>query len=327
MTTATLIRPAAMTKPQTMQAIRVHAFGGPEVLSVETIARPRPASGEVLLRIKAAGVGPWDGWVRGGKSVIPQPLPLTPGSDIAGIVEAVGADVGDFTVGEAVYGVTNPRFTDAYADYAIAKATMISGKPETLSFVEAASVPVIAVTAWQALFEHARVQPGQTVLIHGAAGSVGAFAVQMAKLAEAHVIATAGNDDLDYVRSLGADRVIDYRAERFDEQVRGLDAVIDLVGGETQTRSFSVLKPGGYLVSAVSQPNREQAGQSRVHARFFQVDVTTMDLTRIAEMIDAGDLRTRVGCTVPLTDARIAHEMLEGTRKTPRGKIVLKVAD
>jgi NADPH:quinone reductase-like Zn-dependent oxidoreductase len=327
MTTATLFRPDAMTKPQTMQAIRVHAFGGPEVLSLETIACPHPGSGEVLVRIKAAGVGPWDGWVRGGKSVIPQPLPLTPGSDLAGVVEAVGADVGDFAVGEAVYGVTNPRFTDAYAEYAIAKATMISGKPETLSFVEAASVPVIAVTAWQALFEHARVQPGQTILIHGAAGSVGAFAVQMAKLAEMRVIATAGSDDLDYVRSLGAERAIDYRAGRFDEQIQGVDAVIDLVGGETQARSCSVLKPGGYLISAVSQPDPDLAELHRVHARFFLVDVTTMDLTRVAEMIDAGELKTRVGLVMPLTDARIAHEMLEGMRSAPSGKIILKVTD
>lgn len=327
MTTAALIGPTAMTKAQTMQAIRVHAFGGPEVLSVETIARPCPASDEVLVRVKAAGVGPWDGWVRGGKSVIPQPLPLTPGSDIAGIVEAVGADAGDFAIGEAVYGVTDPRFTDAYAEYAVAKAAMIAGKPEGLSFEEAASVPVIAVTAWQALFEHAHVQPGQTVLIHGAAGNVGAFAVRMAKLAEARVIATAGSGDLDYVRSLGADRVIDYRAERFDELVQGVDAVIDLVGGETQTRSFSVLKPGGYLVSAVSKPDRELADRNQVHALFFLVDVTTMDLTRIAEMIDAGDLGTRVGCVMPFTDARIAHEMLEGTRNAPNGTIILKVAD
>lgn len=327
MTTTTLIRPAVMTMPQTMQAIRVHAFGGPEVLSLETIVRPRPGDGEILVRIAAAGVGPWDGWVRGGKSAIPQPLPLTPGSDIAGVVEAVGANAGDFQIGEAVYGVTNPRFTGAYAEYAVANAAMIAGKPESLSFEQAASVPVIAVTAWQALFEHAHVRPGQTVLIHGAAGNVGVFAVRMAKLAEAHVIATAGRDDLDYVRSLGADRVIDYRTERFDEQVLGVDAIIDLVGGETQTRSFSVLKPGGYLVSAVSQPDQEIAARSQVHALFFLVDVTTMDLTRIGEMIDAGDLGTRVGCVMPLTEARIAHEMLEGTRSAPNGKIILKVAD
>jgi NADPH:quinone reductase-like Zn-dependent oxidoreductase len=326
MTTGTLSRPA-MTEAQTMQAIRVHAFGGPEVLSVETIDRPRPANGEVLVRIKAAGVGPWDGWVRGGKSVIPQPLPLTPGSDLAGIVEAVGADVDDFAIGEAVYGVTNPRFTGAYAEYAVAKAAMIAGKPEGLSFEEAASVPVIAVTAWQALFEHAHVQPGQTVLIHGAAGNVGAFAVRMAKLAEARVIATAGSADLDYVKSSGADWVIDYRTERFDEVVQGADAVIDLVGGETQTRSFSVLKPDGYLISAVSQPDQGLAHRNQVHASFFLVDVTTMDLTRIAEMIDAGDLETRVGCVMPLIDARIAHEMLEGIRSAPNGKIILKVAD
>ncbi|HTJ64290.1 MAG TPA: NADP-dependent oxidoreductase [Alphaproteobacteria bacterium] len=312
---------------ETMQAVRVHAFGGPDAMVIETVPRPEPREGEILVQVKAAGVGPWDGWVRSGKSVIDQPLPLTPGSDIAGIVAAVGPNTEGFAVGEAVYGVTNRRFTDGYAEYAVAQAGMMAGKPESLSFIEAASVPVIAVTAWQALFEQARAAAGQTVLIHGAAGNVGAYAVQMARAAEAEIIATAGTDDLAFVESLGADRVIDYRAERFDQVLNDVDVVIDLVGGETQVRSFSVLKPGGYLISAVSKPDEALAVAHKVQAHFFLVDVTTMELTRIAEMIDAGELKTQIGLTMKLADVRRAHRILDGEEPAPRGKIVLEVAD
>jgi NADPH:quinone reductase-like Zn-dependent oxidoreductase len=316
-----------MTAQPTMPAVRVHAFGGPDTIILETIARPVPGEGEILVMVKAAGVGPWDGWVRSGKSVIEQPLPLTPGSDLAGIVAAIGPNTEGFEVGEAVYGVTNPRFTGAYAKYAIGQVGMIAGKPESLSFAEAASVPVVAVTAWQALFDHAHVETGQTVLIHGAAGNVGAYAVQMAKLADTRVIATAGAKDIAYVTELGADRVIDYRAERFDALLHDVDVVIDLVGGETLARSFAVLKPGGYLISAASKPDEALAARHKVHARFFLVDVTTMELTRIAEMIDAGDLKAQLGLVMPLADAREAHRILEGERPAPRGKIVLELAD
>jgi NADPH:quinone reductase-like Zn-dependent oxidoreductase len=310
----------------TMKAVRVHAFGGPEAIAFEDIARPQPADGEVLVRVKAAGVGPWDGWIRSGHSALPQPLPLTLGSDLSGVVEAVGPNVTDFAAGEAVFGVTNSRFTGAYAEYALASAGMIAGKPVSLSDIEAASVPVIAVTAWQALFEQARVGSGQTVLIHGAAGNVGAYAVQFAKQAEARVIGTAGTADHDIVRGLGADAVIDYRTTWFEDLAHDLDAVIDLVGGQTQARSFAVLKPGGTLVSAVSKPDQALAEQYGVKAMFFLVEVTTMHLTRIAEMIDDGELNVNVGTVLPFDRARVAHEMLEGHRPHPRGKIVLDIA-
>jgi NADPH:quinone reductase-like Zn-dependent oxidoreductase len=316
-----------MTARPTMQAARVHAFGGPDAIRLETVPRPVPVEGEILVKVKAAGVGPWDGWIRSGKSVIEPPLPLTPGSDLAGIVAAIGPNTEGFEIGEPVYGVTNARFTGAYAEYAVAEAGMIAGKPESLSFVEAASVPVIAVTAWQALFEQARVGAGQTVLIHGAAGNVGAYAVQMAKLADATVIATAGAKDIAYVAELGADRVIDYRAEQFYASLHDLDVVIDLVGGETQARSFAVLKPGGSLISAVSKPDEGLAAQHNVQARFFLVDVTTMELTRIAEMIDAGELKIRLGLVMSLTDVRRVHRIVDGEEPAPRGKIVLNVAD
>ena len=326
MSTATLEMPGTATRlAQAVKAWRVNRFGSTDVMSLEEVAKPQPGAGEILIKVAAAGVGPWDDWIRSGHSALPQPLPLTLGSDLSGTVAAIGDSVMDFAVGEAVYGVTNARFTGAYAEYAVASAGMMAGKPESLSDEEAASVPVIAVTAWQALFEQARVGQGQTVLIHGAAGNVGAYAVQFARQSGAHVIASAGTGDVGIVRALGADEVIDYKTARFDDMVRDVDVVIDLVGGETQERSFMVLKRGGLLVSAVSKPDQALAERYGVRALFFLVEVTTMHLTRIAEMIDAGELTANVGKVLPFADARIAHEMLEGVRPHPRGKIVLSL--
>ena len=309
-----------------MKAIRVHAFGGPEVIAFEEIARPQPGSGEVLIRVAAAGVGPWDAWVRAGQSALPQPLPLTLGSDLAGTIEAIGADVTAFTLGTPVFGVTNAQFTGAYAEYAIAQAAMIAVKPERLGFVEAASIPVVASTAWEMLFDHGRLTAGQSVLIHGAAGNVGAFAVQFAKQAGIRVFATAYARDVDYVRGLGADRVIDVQSERFEEIARDVDVVIDTIGGDTLARSFATLKRGGALVSSVANPDPIAATRGGIRAVFFLVDVTTAGLTAIARMIDEGHIRTNVGEVLPLQDAVIAHEMLAG-KPHKGGKIVLKIAD
>jgi NADPH:quinone reductase-like Zn-dependent oxidoreductase len=299
-----------------MIAVRVHQYGGPEVLTLEEAAQPVPANGETLVRVSAAGVGPWDALLRTGQSGIPQTLPLIPGSDIAGIVEATG---------EEVYGVTNASFAGGYAQYAAASLSSIARKPASLSFVEAASVPVIAVTAWQMLFDHAKVSAGQSVLVHGAAGNVGAYAVQLARWAGAHVIAVASANDAQYVRGLGAADVVDFHTQRFEDRVSDVDAVIDTVGGDTQTRSFGVLKPGGMLVSSVSQPSKELATQHNVRAAFFIVEVPKAQLERIAELIDDGTLKTDVGVVLPLADVRRAHEMLAGTVPHPRGKIVLDV--
>jgi NADPH:quinone reductase-like Zn-dependent oxidoreductase len=308
-----------------VKACRVHRFGPPDVITLDDVPVPMPAAGEVRVRVSAAGVGPWDGWIRAGKSVLPQPLPLTLGSDLAGVVDAIGPGVTGVAVGDAVFGVTNPRFTNAYAEYAVAARGMIAGKPPGLDDVEAAAEPVVAVTAWQMLFERARVATGQTVLVHGAGGSVGASAVQMAHHASARVVATAGRDDLAYVRGLGADDVCDYRADRFEDHARDVDVVLDTVGGETQARSFAVLKRGGTLVSIVSEPDAGEATRRGVQASFLLVGVTTAHLERVAELIAAGRLTTRVGAVLPLAEARAAHEMLEGTRPRPSGKIVLRV--
>jgi NADPH:quinone reductase-like Zn-dependent oxidoreductase len=312
--------------PRLMKACRVHRFGGSEVIAFEDVAPPAPGEGEVLVRVNAAGVGPWDAWVRAGKSVLPQPLPLTLGADLAGVVAAVGVGVREWKPGDAVFGVTNTRFTGAYAEFAIASAAMIAPKPAQLTDIDAAATPVVSVTAWQALFEKVKLAQGEKVLIHGAAGGVGAFALQLARRAGLRIIATASASDLSYVQSLGADQVVDHRAERFEDTAKEIDAVIDLVGGETQTRSFAVLKRGGSLVSVVSSPDQLLAQRCGVKAAFFLVDVTTERLKRIASLFEQGALTVEVGAVLPLASVRLAHGMLEGDLPRPRGKIVFRVA-
>jgi NADPH:quinone reductase-like Zn-dependent oxidoreductase len=306
-----------------MKAARIHKFGSPEVVVIDELPRPSPRAGELLVRVAAAGVGPWDAIIREGKSeVSPQP-PLILGSDLSGVVEAVGSEVTEFKSGDEVYGVTNPQFCGAWAEYALAEAKMIARKPQRLTHVEAASVPVVAVTAWQMLFEYAQVTAGQRVLILGAAGNVGAYAVQLAHGVGLHVIATAGAADLEYVRSLGADRALDYRAAKIEEIAPPVDVVLDLVGGDTQARSFRILKPGGILVSVVSAPPASL--RTDVRSVFFYVDVTTARLNTISKLLESGKLTTQVGTVLPLADARVAHEMLAGAPHK-RGKIVLTIA-
>ena len=308
-----------------MRAARILRFGPPDVIVTEELIRPLPGDGQLLVRVKAAGVGPWDALIREGKSVVSQPLPLTLGSDLAGIVEDVGPGVSGFKIGDEVYGASNEQFTGAYAEYALVSAKMNALKPKTLSFVEAASAPVVAVTAWQMLFDYARATAGQTVLVHGAAGNVGAYAVQMARQADLKVIANTSARDAAYVRSLGADEVVDYRSARFEDLIPPVDAVIDTVGGETRERSFRVLKPGGILVSVVSPIPEETARHYGAKAVFFLVQVTTTRLKLIAELFDSGKLVPHVGSVLPLEEARAAHEMLDGAPHKP-GKIVLTMA-
>ncbi|HEY7168009.1 MAG TPA: NADP-dependent oxidoreductase [Candidatus Binatia bacterium] len=309
-----------------MKAVRIDNFGSPEVIQLEEVPKPKPGEGEVLVQVKAAGVGPWDALIRSGRSAIPQPLPLTLGSDVAGVIESIGSGVDGFRAGDEIFGVTNERFTGGYAEYALAKASMIAHKPKSLNFPHAASVPVVAVTAWQMVFELAQVLPGQTVLVQGGAGNVGAYAVQFAKQAGAMVVATASRADANYVGRIGADGVLDYHKIQFEEQVKQMDAVLDTVGGETLERSYGVLKRGGIVVSSAAKPSEKSADQYGVRALFFLVQVTSKRLTRIGEMIDAGKLKSEVGEVLGLFEARKAHEMLEGAAHR-RGKIVIKVAD
>jgi NADPH:quinone reductase-like Zn-dependent oxidoreductase len=307
-----------------MKAARVLRFGPPNVITHEDMPQPQPAAGQLLVRVKAAGVGDWDALIREGKVRL-QPLPLILGSELAGTVAAIGADVSGFNLGDEVYGATNEQFSGAYAEYALASARRIAPKPKTLSFIEAASAPIVTVTAWQMLFEYAHVTAGQTVLIHGAAGNVGAYAVQLAKQAGVHVVATAGSADLDYVRGLGAETVVDYKTERFEESLTGVDVVLDTVGGDTQQQSLRVLRPGGILVSVVSPVAEATQTRYGVRAAYFYVDVMTARLNTITELFDSAKLVTDVGTVLPLEDARLAHEMLGGAPHK-RGKIVLSIA-
>jgi len=294
------------------------------VISSDDVPRPEPGAGQLLVRVKAAGVGNWDALIREG-TVQLQPLPLILGAELSGIVEDIGADVSGFNVGDQVYGATNAQFTGAYAEYAVPLARMIAPKPKSLGFVEAASAPIVAVTAWQMLFDYARVTRGQTALILGAAGNVGAYAVQLASDAGVHVIAVAGAAHRQYLTMLGAERVVDYTTECVEDAVSGVDVVIDTVGGEAQHRALRVLKRGGILVSAVSlvpEPLQEQYG---VRATYFYVDVTNARLNTISELFDTGKLVTDVGTVLPLDKASLAHEMLGGAPHR-RGKIVLSIA-
>jgi NADPH:quinone reductase-like Zn-dependent oxidoreductase len=319
----TVTREAKST--QSMKAVRIHRFGPPSVMVYEDVARPAPNNGEVLIRVMAAGVGPWDGWIRGGKSVIGQPLPLTLGSDLSGVVESVGPGVQHVRPGDEVFGVTNKRFVGSYAEYAIAEAGMIAPKPRSLGYIQAASIPVVAVTAWQMLIDYARVTPGQRVLIHGAGGNVGRYAVQLARWAGLHVQATARGKDISAVRALGADVVIDAQAQPFEQVVQTVDVVIDTVGGDIADRSYGVINPNGILVSAVTRADETKAKSYGIRAVFFLVDVTTWRLETLGKLFDTGALKTDIGEVLPLGDACSAHDMLEGAPHK-RGKIVLNVS-
>ena len=306
-----------------MKAARIHKFGPPEVIVIDDIPRPTPGKDELLIRVAAAGVGPWDALIREGESEVDSSLPITLGSDLAGIVEEAGSEVSGFKKGDQVYGVTNPKFIGATAEYAVASAGMVAHKPDKLTLLEAASVPVVAVTAWQMLHEYAQAKTGQSVLIHGAGGNVGAYAVQIARLANLKIIATSSAKDSEYVKSLGADEVLDYHAAKFEDQISPVDIVIDTVGGETRKRSMEIVKPGGILVSAVS-PVSEEEKVPGVRAVFFLVEVTTARLNTISELFERGQLVAQVGSVLPLADAQVAHRMLAGAPHK-RGKILLNV--
>jgi len=307
-----------------MKAARIHQFGSPDVIVIDDVPKPRPGPGEVLVCVAAAGVGPWDALIREHKSVAKTTLPLILGADLSCVVEEVGPSVSTFHVGQEVYGVTNPDFCGAYTQFAIASAKMVASKPLRLCHVEAASAPVVAVTAWQMLFDYADAKPTQRLLILGAAGNVGAYAVQLASQAGLQVFAIASSEAAADVRSLGATTVIDYKTTRFEDAVPPVDAVIDTVGGETRARSFGIIKPGGVLVTSVSEPLPERPLSNGVRTVFFLVEVSTSHLDKIADLFNESKLTARVGAVLPLEQACIAHEMLAGAPHK-RGKIVLEV--
>jgi NADPH:quinone reductase-like Zn-dependent oxidoreductase len=306
-----------------MRAVRIDRFGGPEVVQVQHVPVPEPGAGEVLVRVAAAGVAPWDAIIREGKSKVSPPPPLTLGSDLAGTAERMGAGVAGFRTGDAVYGVTNPQFVGAHAEYAVCKAGMIALKPSGLAALDAASAPVIAVTAYQMLFEHANAKKGDKVLITGAAGNVGAYAVQMSVSAGIDVIAVARAKDRPMLRDLGVDAVVDSSRPDFERGLSQVDAILDLVGGETLERCMGAIKTGGKLVTVVTQyPAPKRAGVETV---FFYAEVTTARLRVLTEMFERRKITARVGSVLPLEQARRAHEMLAGAPHDP-GKIMLEIS-
>ena len=309
--------------PRNMRAAQVGAFGGIEQLHLSSISVPTPRKGEVLVRVGAAGVGPWDALIREGRSGLALTLPVTLGADLSGVVVEVGDGVEDLEPGDAVFGVTNDRFVGAYAEFALADASRLARKPVGLGFIEAGGMPVVAVTARSMLFEYGRLQSGQRVLVHGAAGAVGNLVVQLAHGAGAEVIATCRARDIAFVTKMGADEVIDFEATDFVLGIKPVNLVID-TGGETQRRSFDVIAPGGTLVSVVSAPNEALAAKAHVQAHYFIGDVRRPALNELGALFADDALKANIGEVLPLAEAPLAHEMLAG-RPHRRGKIVLEI--
>ena len=308
------------TITETMKGVRIHSFGGPEVLRYEDVPTPEPGPDEMLIRIHNAGVNPVDWKIREGY-MGKIPLPAVLGIDFSGTVEALGENVGDFRVGDEVFGEAGGRGT--YAEYTLAKPPQSAHKPPALGHIEAAALPVASLTAWQALFDKGGLRANQKVLIHAASGGVGGFAVQFAKMKGAYVIGTTSAENADYVRKLGADEVIDYQAARFEESVHDVDVVFDTIGGDTQNRSWQVLKRGGIMVSIVQPVPEEKAAGYGVRGVFMRQDAHGDQLAEIAELVVKGRIKVDVTQVLPLRDARKAQELSQSGRT--RGKIVLRM--
>jgi len=311
-----------------MKAIRIHGRGGPDHLVYEDAPQPRPGAEELLVRVYATGIIAnelkWDETYQT-KAGSPRALPI-PGRDLSGVVEAVGHGVTEPAKGDEVYAMLDYGCDGAEAEFTIAVPKELAPKPRTLDHVQAAAVPLTALTAWQGLFEHARLVAGQTVLIHGAAGGVGVFAVQLARWAGAQVIATASQRNRDFLCELGANEIIDYTTTRFEEVVQGVDFVFDTVGGDTLHRSWQVVKPGGVLASVVSpRPSFAEAQAYDVRPVWFVVQPNREQLVRIGALIDEGKVRPIIDTVLPLSQARQAYE--QGAKGHTRGKIVLRVVD
>jgi NADPH:quinone reductase-like Zn-dependent oxidoreductase len=308
-----------------MKAMQVNKPGQEPTLILAEAPNPEPGPGEVLVQVHAAGVTPaellWYPTLHT-KSGTPR-MRAVPGHEFSGVIAAVGRDVGDFQVGEEVYGM-NDWFADgATAEFCITLPRNIARKPATLSHKAAASVPIGALTAWQGLMDRAKLERGERVLVHGGAGAVGLYAVQLAHQRGAHVLATVSPQDIDFVKQLGADEAIAYKTTRFESQVRDLDVVFDTVGGDTLQRSWGVLKPGGRMITIAS--NSEGATDPRVKNAFFIVEPNRKQLVEIGKQLDAGNLRAFVKATFALNEASAAYNGA-GRDKGKYGKIVIAVA-
>jgi NADPH:quinone reductase-like Zn-dependent oxidoreductase len=309
----------------TMKAVRIHDFGGPEVLKLDDVARPVAAKGEVLVKVTAAGVNPVDWKVREGglKSLRPD-LPQILGYDVAGVVEALGPGVERFKVGDQVFAYLSLTRGGGYAEYAAVPEGELALAPKKLDLNGAAAVPLAALTAWQALFDTAKLAEGQSVLIHAGSGGVGHFAIQLAKARGAQVFATSSEKNLAFLKELGADVAIDYRAQRFEEVAKDIDVVLETQGGDTLERSYGVLKPGGFLVSIVGAPPKAELEKRGLRGACILVRPNGKQLAELAAWIDAGKVKPTVSEVIPLAEAKRAHELSAAGHV--RGKLVLRVA-
>jgi NADPH:quinone reductase-like Zn-dependent oxidoreductase len=308
-----------------MKAVCIHSFGGPEVLKLESVDIPQPKEDEVLIRIHAASVNPVDYKTRAGKypPVKEQQLPKVLGRDVCGTIERCGSAVQSFTEGDAVYAMLDGG-SGGYAQYATLKADLCSRKPASLDYSQAAAIPLAGLTAWQGLFDEGNLHAGQRVLIHGGAGGVGHLAIQFAKAKGATVCTTVSSQDMEFARSLGADEVVDYKTERFEEKLHDVDLVFDLVAGDTQERSWSVLKDGGTMISTLAKPSDIKAREHHARATNYVAHPDGAELAEIARLVDSGKVRPCVLATYPLADAAVAQQRLE--REHPHGKVVLQVS-
>ncbi len=310
-----------------MRAAQITEYGGTDVLAyIATAEQPTPTAKQVLVEVYAAGVNPFDWKVREGlmRSMAEPVLPATLGGDCAGIVSAIGDEVTDFEVGQAVYGQAGALSgKGSYAEFTCVKASSLALKPESVDFVTAAALPLASVSAYQALVDHMQLQAGQRILIHGGAGGIGTLAVQLAKQRGAYVITTATAADRDFVIGLGADEVIDYQSQDFADVVSNLDAVYDTIGGETNKKSYGLLKPGGVLVSMVEPADDALIAEHQITYTYQFTGVTTERLSEIAALVDAGTLKIHVDKVFPLESAAEALEYLKTSH--PRGKVVIQV--
>ncbi|HEX4352239.1 MAG TPA: NADP-dependent oxidoreductase [Polyangiales bacterium] len=309
-----------------MKAVSIHAFGGPEVLELAELDAPTVRDREVLIRVRAASINPVDYKTRAGHypPVTERQLPKVLGRDVAGIVEQTGTLARRWKNGDELYAMLDQEH-GGYAQSVAVRADLCARKPRNLSFAEAAAVPLAGLTAWQGLFDHGRLESGQTVLIHGGAGGVGHFAVQFAKVRGARVITTVSERDLDFVRKLGADQIIDRDRERFDDIVRDVDLVLDLIAGDVQERSMRVIKPGGALVSTLSRPDRAWARQRGVRVANYLTRPDSAELSEITQLIEMGKVRPYLQATFGFADVKSAQSRAE--HEHPRGKIVLDMMD
>ncbi|RDC58013.1 NADP-dependent oxidoreductase [Pedobacter chinensis] len=308
-----------------MKAIRIHEFGGPDVLSIDDIPVPKPNKDEVLIKVHATSVNPVDWKIREGlrKTKFPSKLPLTLGWDVSGVIEELGEKVGTFRKGDEVYGRPEPTKNGAYAEYIVVNANQISIKPTNIGHTEAAAVPLAGLTAWQGLFDHGLLKEGQKVLIHAAAGGVGTYAIQFAKCKGAHVIGTASAHNIDFLKRLGADEVIDYNMEDFEKVLKDIDLVLDTLGSEIQLKSIDVLKAGGRLITTLMPEYVAESKAKKVHLIGFTAQSIPDQLTEIAKLIDNGKVKPIVEKVLTLTDAKKAQ--IESEQGHTRGKIVLQV--